>query len=180
MRLKEFLKEAVRNAKVKTLLEGGNLRLPTGDEAQQINLQVTDRKTMLPILNHLLGSINHAYSATFKNPLWSPELLAAVDEAIAARPCLSPFLFCTARGKGFFNEATGRCPGWKSMWQRFVEKVMAETKITEKFTDHDIRAKVGSDKESDEEARKTLSHSTSATTKRHYRRKAEVVRTGTN
>ncbi|MBU3554861.1 tyrosine-type recombinase/integrase [Polynucleobacter sp. UB-Piko-W3] len=112
--------------------------------------------------------------------LWSPELLAAVDEAIAARPCLSPFLFCTARGKGFFNEATGRCPGWKSMWQRFVEKVMAETKITEKFTDHDIRAKVGSDKESDEEARKTLSHSTSATTKRHYRRKAEVVHTGTH
>lgn len=110
---------------------------------------------------------------------WSPELMQAVDEAIAARPCLSPYLFCSKQGECYFDETTGEAAGWKSMWQRFVEKVMAETKITEHFTDHDIRAKVGSDAASDEEARKTLSHSTTATTRKHYRRKPELVPTGT-
>jgi integrase len=45
-----------------------------------------------------------------------PERLEAVKRALAVRPVLSPFLFCTRRGKGYFNETTGLCSGWDSMW----------------------------------------------------------------
>lgn len=111
--------------------------------------------------------------------LWSPELREAVNEAIKVRPAMSPFLFCTDRGEGYFNEENGRCPGWKSMWQRFMKRVLAETKVVESFTDHDLRAKRGSDVEDVEEAAKLLSHANSSTTKKHYRRKPVQVATGT-
>jgi integrase len=106
---------------------------------------------------------------------WSDELRAAVDQAKAVRPALSPFLFCTRRGKGYMNEMTGRAPGWKSMWQRFQARVMAETKIVERFTEHDLRAKVGSDADSVERARALLSHADPRITERVYRRRAERV-----
>jgi len=111
---------------------------------------------------------------------WIPELRTAVDEAIAARPCTSPYLFCNKYGKCYFNEATGEARGWKTMWQNFIIKVMSETKITEHFVDHDLRAKVGSDIEDIENARKALSHASSSTTRKHYRRKPEIVHTGTH
>lgn len=57
------------------------------------------------------------------------------------------------RGKGYFNEATSLCSGWDSMWQRFMDRVLAETKVQERFTEHDLRAKVGSDAASLERAR---------------------------
>jgi integrase len=109
---------------------------------------------------------------------WSEPLRAAVNEAIKARPAISPFLFCKKDGKGYVNEKTGKISGWKSMWDRFRDKVLAETKVTESFTDHDIRAKVGSDAESEEDARKMLSHASAATTRKHYRRKPDIVPTG--
>ena len=108
---------------------------------------------------------------------WSEELKAAVEMAKAARPVdVSPYIFCTNRGKCYLNEATGEAQGWGSMWQRFMERVLTETKVTERFTEHDLRAKVGSDAESDERARQLLAHADVAMTKRAYRRKAEVVK----
>nr|VFK46689.1 MAG: hypothetical protein BECKTC1821E_GA0114239_10681 [Candidatus Kentron sp. TC] len=36
---------------------------------------------------------------------WRPELCAAVDEALKARPLdIAPFLFCTRDGQGYANE----------------------------------------------------------------------------
>nr|VFJ51107.1 MAG: hypothetical protein BECKFM1743A_GA0114220_100912 [Candidatus Kentron sp. FM]VFJ51238.1 MAG: hypothetical protein BECKFM1743C_GA0114222_100952 [Candidatus Kentron sp. FM]VFK08866.1 MAG: hypothetical protein BECKFM1743B_GA0114221_100842 [Candidatus Kentron sp. FM] len=36
---------------------------------------------------------------------WTPELRAAVDEALKARPLdIAPFLFCTRNGQGYLNE----------------------------------------------------------------------------
>lgn len=106
---------------------------------------------------------------------WTPELRAAVELAKAARPRQSPYLFCTRTGEGYINEDVGRSSGWKSMWQRFMERVLKETKVTEPFTEHDLRAKVASDAESLEHARSLLAHADSRTTHRIYRRKAEVV-----
>jgi hypothetical protein len=34
------------------------------------------------------------------------------------------------------------------MWQRFMARLLKETKIIERFTEHDLRGKVGSDAES--------------------------------
>lgn len=95
--------------------------------------------------------------------------------AIAARPCLSPYLFCNRLGECYIDEATGEFHGFDSMWQRFMDRVMSETNIKQRFTEHDIRAKAGSDAESLEKARALLQHADMATTQRIYRRKPEVV-----
>lgn len=68
-----------------------------------------------------------------------------------------------------------RASGWKSMWQRFMERVIEETKVKEHFTEHDLRAKVASDAGTLEHARSLLAHADSRTTSRVYRRKAEIV-----
>jgi hypothetical protein len=51
-----------------------------------------------------------------------------------------------------------------------------ETKITQRFTEHDLRGKVGSDAESLERARQLLGHADSKITERVYRRKPELIR----
>lgn len=108
---------------------------------------------------------------------WSPQLKAAVAMAKAARPKdIAVFLFCTRDGKGYVNEETGKASGWKSMWQRFSARVVSETDVTEHFTEHDLRAKVGSDAETLEHARQLLAHADARTTQRVYRRRPERVR----
>ncbi len=108
---------------------------------------------------------------------WSPELRAAVDAAIAARPVdISPWLFCNKRGKGYIDESTGEAYGWSSMWQRFMARLLKETAVKERFTEHDLRAKVASDAESLERARQLLTHADDKITKRVYRRKPERIK----
>ncbi len=107
---------------------------------------------------------------------WSPELRDAVNMAIAARPVdVGPFLFCNARGLSYIDE-TGDASGFASMWQRFMVRVLDETKVTERFTEHDLRAKAASDADSLEHARQLLAHADSKLTQRVYRRKPERVR----
>lgn len=108
---------------------------------------------------------------------WTPELRAAVDEALAARPVdISPWLFCNKRGKGYIDETTGKAHGWGSMWQRFMARVLKETAVTERFTEHDLRAKVASDAPSLERARQLLTHADDKITQRVYRRKPERIK----
>ncbi len=106
---------------------------------------------------------------------WTDALREAVDEAKASRPVLSSFLFCTKRGRGYFDEKTGKASGWDSMWQRYMDRVLHETKVTERFTEHDLRAKCASDAKSAEHASKLLAHADIKTTNRIYRRKPERV-----
>lgn len=58
----------------KRLVEGGNLAI-RGHEAEHLDLKVTNRGYIVPILNNLLASIDAAFAKQFKKPLWSPELL---------------------------------------------------------------------------------------------------------
>jgi len=107
---------------------------------------------------------------------WTAERRAAVDAAITARPVdISPFLFCNAQGNGYLNEEKGTAKGWDSMWQNFMQRVLSETKVKERFTEHDLRAKCASDAESIEKARMLLSHVDSRMTQRVYRRKPDRV-----
>lgn len=65
------------------LMEGGNLAAgqpgwkgdPEAGQAQNINLQVTNRSVIVPILNDLLKAVDAAYAAKYKEPLWDPKLL---------------------------------------------------------------------------------------------------------
>ena len=60
----------------KILLEGGNLSIG-GVQADHLDLKVNKRSFMVPILNQLLQNLNAAFYKMFKEPLWSPELLAS-------------------------------------------------------------------------------------------------------
>lgn len=108
--------------------------------------------------------------------VWTPELKAAVDLALATRPKVSDFLFCTRKGTGYYNEATGRCDGWKGMWATFMDKLIKQTTVTERFTEHDLRAKAASDAETLDQAQALLAHANPATTERIYRRKKVTVK----
>lgn len=107
---------------------------------------------------------------------WTPELREAVNQAIAVRPAISPYLFCNQFGKPLFEEAKGTTKGFDDIWQRFMTRLLAETDIKERFTEHDLRAKVGSDAESLERARQLLAHASPSTTQRIYRRKPERIK----
>lgn len=104
-----------------------------------------------------------------------PERREAVEQCKRVRPALSPFLFCTREGKGYLDEATGSTSGFNSMWQHFMARVLAETKVTKRFTEHDLRAKAGSDAATLERARALLQHADAKTTQAIYRRKPERV-----
>ena len=107
---------------------------------------------------------------------WTPERRQAVADAVAARPVhISPFLFCNAAGKCYLDESKGTASGFNNLWQNFMARVLKETKVTQRFTEHDLRAKCASDAESLEKARALLAHATTATTLRVYRRKPERV-----
>ena len=108
---------------------------------------------------------------------WSDELRAVVAEVLAARPVdISPYLFCNRRGEPYFNEATGEANGFDSVWGRFMTRLLTDTKVTERFTEHDLRAKCASDASSLEHAKHLLGHTTEQTTERYYRRKPERVK----
>lgn len=106
---------------------------------------------------------------------WSPELERARDMALASRPLdIAPYLFCTADG-GCYVDDKAQAHSFESVWQRFMDRVLAETKVTRRFAERDLRAKVGTDVGDLERARQILGHVDSRTTAKHYRRRAEVV-----
>lgn len=107
---------------------------------------------------------------------WSPELRQAVEDAKAIRPALSPYLFCNRYGKCYVNLEKGTASSWNNLWQNCMNRVLKDTKVKERFTEHDLRAKVGSDAESLERARQLLAHSDARMTERVYRRKPERIK----
>ena len=52
---------------------------------------------------------------------------------------------------------------------------LSTTSLQESFTEHDLRAKVSSDIDSDIDAQKLLQHANVATTRKHYRRKGSIT-----
>lgn len=112
---------------------------------------------------------------------WSDALRKAWAEALAARPVhIAPWVFCTRRGEPYIDEATGSTSGFDSIWQRFMGRCLEKDEhgksvLKERFTEHDLRAKVGSDSESLERAQKLLTHADAKLTQRVYRRKPEKV-----
>jgi len=79
-------------------------------------------------------------------------------------------LFATRQGKSYIN-SQGQCNAFDSLWQRFMDKLMECTKVTERFQERDLRAKVASDSDSLVEASERLGHADTAITQRVYRRK---------
>jgi len=68
-----LLRELFNNLSLK-LYEGGNLHIGQ-HAADEIDLKVHNRTYMVGILDKLLHNINQSFSAQYKQPLWSPQLL---------------------------------------------------------------------------------------------------------
>ena len=106
---------------------------------------------------------------------WSPELKDAVDQVMKLRKkILSVWLFHTNRGQPYIKE-NGSANDFDSIWQRFMKKALEKTDLKERFTEHDLRAKVASDIEH-EHALQLLGHSNIEITERVYRRKATLIK----
>lgn len=158
--------QAYLRVKLLTGMRRGDLLRLTMDDMKEDGIHVTPNKTAL---------------TTGKRQIidWSPELRSAIDTAKDVRPVqTADWLFCTRKGACYINEKKGTASGWDSVWQRFMERIMTETKVTERFTEHDMRAKCASDAETLEHARSLLAHADSRVTDRIYRRKPERVKPG--
>ncbi len=62
------------------------------------------------------------------------------------------------------------------MRQQFMAQLLAETLVSERFQERDLRAKYTTDAESPEHARALLAHASDSTTRRVYRRGPERVK----
>ena len=104
---------------------------------------------------------------------WDDELrsLRAALQTLHKRK--GPNLFSTRAGKPYIDE-DGDTSGFNSIWQRFMKKVLDQTEVTERFTEHDLRAKNASDEDDEGIASKRMDHTNQNTTNRVYRRKAEI------
>ena len=101
---------------------------------------------------------------------WTDALRLSVDKIKRVRKKInSIWLFHTNKGQPYIKE-NGTANGFDSIWRRFMNKALKETKLKERFTEHDLRAKVASDINT-EHARQLLGHASTEITERIYRRK---------
>lgn len=147
--------------KLLTGLRRGDLLAIKLSDLHENGIHVTPRKTANSTGKRIIIS-------------WSDELRSAVDDVRKLqKKVFSIWLFHTRQGQPYINEG-GYAAGFSSIWQRFMGRVLTKTKVTERFTEHDLRAKVASDTDS-EHARRLLGHATSEITEKVYRRRPEVI-----
>lgn len=147
--------------KLLTGLRRGDLLAIKLSDLHENGIHVTPRKTANSTGKRIIIS-------------WSDELRLAVDDVRKLqKKVFSIWLFHTRQGQPYVNE-DGYAAGFSSIWQRFMERVLTKTKVTERFTEHDLRAKVASDTDG-EHARRLLGHATSEITEKVYRRKPDVI-----
>ncbi|MGH8655180.1 MAG: tyrosine-type recombinase/integrase, partial [Gammaproteobacteria bacterium] len=97
---------------------------------------------------------------------WTRELRYAVDHIKALRTIGSMFLFSTRRGQPYTGD------GFRAIWQRTMKRALEEGVIKERFTEHDIRAKSGTDADARGlDAQALLGHEDAGTTRRYIRHK---------
>jgi integrase len=110
--------------------------------------------------------------------LWTVDLVDAVTNVKNLhRPIQSNHLFCTRNGESYLKD-DDTTSGFDSIWQRAMKKALDLEVIKERFTEHDLRAKAGSDVETLQHAQVLLDHTTQAMTDRVYRRKPVSVMPG--
>lgn len=131
-------------------------------DLQENGIHITPRKTANSSGKHIIIQ-------------WSDALKSAVSVASSLSPHENrQWLFQNRKGEPYIK-ADGTASGFKSVWQRFMSKVLAKTKVKVHFTEHDLRAKVASDTDA-QHAQQLLGHADINLTNRVYRRKPEVVK----
>ena len=107
---------------------------------------------------------------------WTPNLRAAVDYALSVRPFdIVPHVFCNRDGRSYYNsDKAYACSGFDSIWGRYMDRVIEDTDLEERFTEHDLRAKTASDLEDIAHAQKLLAHSSVEMTRKYIRKRQRV------
>lgn len=107
---------------------------------------------------------------------WTESLRAAVDLAKSLRKGDSMFLLTNRKGQCFVD-ADGRTQPFDKAWRRTMQLAIddPESPLKESFTRHDLRAKVGSDADTEHRAQQLLGHASPTMTRRHYRRGVRVI-----
>ena len=145
----------------------------TEDELVSVNLK-TGKKIRFPLyIDGEPTTVKIALDAIRAH--YQQELIQKSKGRGILPPVVSPWLFRTRKGDCYYNHEENNASGFQSIWRRSMVKALDETKLIERFTEHDLRAKVGSDVESDIDAQKLLAHSDAATTRKHYRRRGATV-----
>lgn len=119
---------------------------------------------------------DHSSGKTTVYP-WTDARREAWQFALDARPKQINslrYLFHTRAGQPYIK-ADGTYHGFSSIWDRWMKRALERTELTEKFTPMDLRAKVASDSEDLEQARRRLGHTSTNTTRRHYHRRPEIA-----
>jgi integrase len=148
--------------KLLTGLRRGDLLSLKVSDLKEDGIHVTPRKTA----NSTGKSVIYS---------WTDSLRESVERIIKLRrKILSIWLFHTNKGQPYLKP-NGTANGFDSIWQRFMAKALENSALKERFTEHDLRAKVASETGS-EHAKKMLGHSSSEITDRVYRRKPEIIR----
>lgn len=144
------------------------LKLLTGlRQAQLLELKVGD-------WNAEEGTLRAPGKKKGRSAIYSGEgLQEAVEAALAVRKgkFQSMYLFSTRRGQQYTGD------GFRALWQYAMSKYVVAG--GERFTEHDLRAKVASDSEDLDVAQARLGHQSRSTTNRVYRRapsKVEVLK----
>ena len=88
---------------------------------------------------------------------------------------MSPYLFHNRNGGCYYDMVQAKSSGFNSVWQRTMKKALVKTGLQESFTDHDLRSKVASDLDTDQQASDLLAHSSLAVTRKFYRLKGQKV-----
>jgi integrase len=83
---------------------------------------------------------------------WTPELRAAIDAALALpRRTGSLFVFAQRNGQSYYDTDKGRANTFEGYWRRAMVKAMKlaakQGIVFSRFTEHDIRAKAGTDEQ---------------------------------
>lgn len=154
--------QAYIRVKLITGLRRGDLLRLSMSDLKDDGIHVTPSKTA--------GSTGRSIILT-----WTDELRAAIDMAKVARPVrIAPWLFCNREGECYVKES-GRAGGWDTMWRNFMDRVLKETEVKQRFNEHDLRAKCASDAETLAHAQALMAHADSKLTERVYRRKPQIV-----
>lgn len=106
----------------------------------------------------------------------TPALEEAIRAAFASQRVTGFWLLTNSEGKCYVDERTDRCASFDRAWAAAMRRAVAETKLTQPFTRHDLRAKAGSDEEDLARAQELLGHSSPSMTKTHYRRKPKTIK----
>ncbi len=120
-------------------------------------------------------TVNVAKTGKPVSYIMTDALRQAIDLARGCRPRASLYLLPNRRGQCYVN-ARGETQTWDGKWADTMKRALKETALEATFTQHDLRAKAGSDVEDDARAQELLDHTSVSVTRQHYRRKRRAIR----